>query len=85
MLPLSVMAQSVTYNHDESVMNQFTIGETGAGSFTPDWYYDVLHIHHTHEGSIGNLCNEQIQMLMQQTFDDFHFERMLKAEKNLLG
>ena len=43
MLPLSVMAQSVTYNHDESVMNQFTIGETGAGSFTPDWYYDVLH------------------------------------------
>ena len=51
-----------------------------AGQFTPD-----KHIHHTHEGSIGNLCNEQIQMLMQQTFDDFHFERMLKAEKNLLG
>ena len=43
MLPLQALAQSVTYNHDESVMNQFTIGETGAGSFTPDWYYDVLH------------------------------------------
>ena len=36
MLPLQALAQSVTYNHDESVMNQFTIGETGAGSFTPD-------------------------------------------------
>ena len=27
--PLNVWAQSVTYNHDESVMNQFTIGEIG--------------------------------------------------------
>ena len=42
-------------------------------------------IHHTHEGSIGNLCNPQIQALMQQTFDGFHFERMTKAEAALLG
>jgi argininosuccinate lyase len=41
-------------------------------------------IHHTHEGSIGNLCNDQIQALMQQTLDDFHFERMTEAEKALL-
>ena len=33
LLPLNVWAQSVTYNHDESVMNQFTIGEIGAGSW----------------------------------------------------
>lgn len=26
-------AQSVTYNHDASVMNQFTIGEIGAVSY----------------------------------------------------
>lgn len=32
-----------THNHDASVMNQFLIGETGAGSFTPDLYYDVFH------------------------------------------
>ena len=32
-----------TYNHDASVMNQFLIGETGAGSFTPDLYYDLFH------------------------------------------
>ena len=27
----TLKAQSVTYNHDSSVMNQFTIGEIGAG------------------------------------------------------
>ena len=42
-------------------------------------------IHHTHEGSIGNLCNPQIQALMQQTLDGFHFENMTKAEAALLG
>ena len=41
-------------------------------------------IHHTHEGSIGNLCNPQIEALMQQTLDGFHFERMTSAENNLL-
>ena len=42
-------------------------------------------IHHTHEGSIGNLCNDKIQALMQQTLDGFNFERMTKAEEALLG
>lgn len=42
-LPIGAQAQSVTYNHDSSVMNQFTVGETGAGSLTPDFYYDALH------------------------------------------
>ena len=42
-------------------------------------------IHHTHEGSIGNLCNDQILALMQQTLDGFHFDRMTKAEAELLG
>lgn len=32
-----------TQNHDASVMNQFLIGETGAGSFTPDLFYDAFH------------------------------------------
>ena len=50
-----------------------------AGNFIPD-----KHIHHTHEGSIGNLCNEKITALMQQTLDGFHFERMMDAEAALL-
>ena len=42
-------------------------------------------IHHTHEGSIGNLCNDRIQALMQQTLDGFCFERMMTAERALLS
>ena len=54
--------------------------EIEAGEFTP-----VKEVHHTHEGSIGNLCNDRITALMQETMDGFHFERMETAEKALLG
>ena len=50
-----------------------------AGTFVPN-----KEIHHTHEGSIGNLCNDHIAALMQQTLDGFHFERVTEAEKELL-
>ena len=46
LMPVQGLAQEIdgrTREHDASVMNQFTIGETGEGSFTPDWYYDTLH------------------------------------------
>ena len=49
-----------------------------AGTFRPN-----KDIHHTHEGSIGNLCNDRIAELMQQTFDGFGFERIVAAEKRL--
>ena len=42
-------------------------------------------IHHTHEGSIGNLCNDRIEALMQQALDGFNFERVTNAERKLLG
>ena len=35
--------------------------------------------------SIGNLCNDKIQELMENTLSEFHFERMENAEKELLG
>ncbi|MCH4148605.1 MAG: argininosuccinate lyase [Prevotella sp.] len=53
--------------------------EIEGGTFHAD-----KHIHHTHEGSIGNLCNDKIEALMQQTLEGFHFERMEEAEKKLL-
>ena len=43
------------------------------------------HIHHTHEGSIGNLCNDRIAQLMDSTLDGFHFGRMTEAERALLA
>ena len=50
-----------------------------AGTFKAD-----KHISHTHEGSIGNLCNDQIRMLMDNTLSGFHFDRVETAEKALL-
>ena len=51
-----------------------------AGHFQP-----CKEVHHTHEGSIGNLCNEQIQALMKQNMEGFHFEKVQEAERKLLG
>ena len=50
-----------------------------AGRFSPD-----KDIHHTHEGSIGNLCNDRICLLMDGILTQFGFERVAKAEKELL-
>ncbi|WP_276894858.1 argininosuccinate lyase [Hallella bergensis] len=41
-------------------------------------------IHHTHEGSLGNLCNDQIRALMKRTLGEFNFEKVRRAEKSLL-
>ena len=51
-----------------------------AHQFTPN-----KEIHHTHEGSIGNLCNDRIAAFMQATYARFGFERVSEAEKKLLG
>jgi argininosuccinate lyase len=51
-----------------------------AGKFTP-----CKEVHHTHEGSIGNLCTEQIAALMDNVWNGFNFERMDEAEASLLG
>ncbi|MDR0429130.1 MAG: argininosuccinate lyase [Tannerellaceae bacterium] len=50
-----------------------------AGKFVPEKV-----IHHTHEGSIGNLCNEHISVLMQNIIDSFSFEKVNEAEKKLV-
>ncbi len=52
--------------------------EIEAGEFRADH-----NIHHTHEGSIGNLCNDRITALMDKTLSDFHFNRVEEAERKL--
>lgn len=39
---------------------------------------------HTHEGSIGNLCNDRIELLKQQIVDQFDFDKIVAAEKKLI-
>lgn len=41
-------------------------------------------VNHTHEGSIGNLCNEPIAAMMRSVIGSFSFERMNEAEKKLI-
>lgn len=50
-----------------------------AGNFTPN-----KTVHHTHEGSIGNLCTENVQKMMNAILSEFTFDRAFSAEKSLL-
>lgn len=50
-----------------------------AGAFTPD-----KEIRHTHEGSIGNLCNKEITALMESIYSSIDFEKAENAERALL-
>ncbi|MBP3517738.1 MAG: argininosuccinate lyase [Parabacteroides sp.] len=51
-----------------------------AGKFVP-----VKEVHHTHEGSIGNLCNDRISALMQNIVEGFAFNQVNEAEQRLLS
>ena len=51
-----------------------------AGKFT----YST-EVNHTHEGSIGNLCNENIEAMMQQNLAAFDFGKVHNAIENLLA
>ena len=39
---------------------------------------------HTHEGSIGNLCNDQVERMMNETVAKFNFEKVHEAVRKLL-
>lgn len=57
-----------------------TIGiDIEAGRFKPS-----KEVNHTHEGSIGNLCNDQIQRMFQQVKATFEFEKVEQAIDELL-
>ena len=49
------------------------------GTFAPN-----KTVKHTHEGSIGNLCNPEITAMMNEVLDQFKFEKANKAIENLV-
>lgn len=51
-----------------------------SGNFTPD-----KHIQHTHQGSIGNLCNDQIVDYKDAVLREFMFDKTDKSIEALLG
>ena len=50
------------------------------GDFTPD-----KTVNHTHEGSIGQLMNNEIQAYKEQIIKQFNFEQVHECVKNLVG
>ena len=50
-----------------------------AGRFTP-----VKAVHHTHEGSIGNLCTAEIRALMDRVLEGFNFQKAHDAIASLV-
>ena len=53
--------------------------EIEAGNFKPD-----KNIQHTHEGSIGNLCNDEIKAYKNDVLTQFNFEKVQLAERKLV-
>jgi argininosuccinate lyase len=51
------------------------------GQFTPD----QSNLNHSHEGSIGNLCTEEIRKKMDKEVNSLDFEDIFKAFKRLLA
>lgn len=49
------------------------------GNFNPSF-----EVNHTHEGSIGNLCNNQITEKYNQIFSSFSIEKVAQIKKTLL-
>jgi argininosuccinate lyase len=57
------------------------VGETiENGTFAPN-----KTVKHTHEGSIGNLCNPEIEAMMNKVLAQFQFERTNQAIASLLA
>ncbi|HEX6226282.1 MAG TPA: argininosuccinate lyase [Chryseolinea sp.] len=47
-------------------------------------YNPSITVQHTHEGSIGNLCLDEIRRLMEEGIAKFHFQSVHQALKQLL-
>ena len=50
------------------------------GTFNPS-----VALHHTHEGSIGNLCNKEISSKFQKIYSTFEFDKIQAIKQNLIS
>ncbi|RXQ95956.1 argininosuccinate lyase [Ancylomarina salipaludis] len=58
--------------------------QVGALVESGDFKFDG-HLNHQHEGSLGNLCNEEIKQKLEKTISAFNFSKIDKAYQELLG
>lgn len=58
--------------------------QVGAAIEAGNFQTDTKDLYHTHEGSIGNLCNQEIRSMMEEAVNSFHFEKISQAYQMLL-
>lgn len=59
--------------------------QIGAAIERGEFKADTGELKHTHEGSIGNLCNQEIRSMLEQVLQGFHFEKTEQAIQKLLN
>jgi len=74
----NLVAQGVPFRDAYKIVGQ----KIQDGTFTAP---PLTEAPNAHEGSIGNLCNEQISGRMQKAVASFHFERVQAAVEKLIG
>lgn len=65
----SSWAQSITYNHEQDIMNQFTTMETGAGSLSPAWYYNAFHKSYQRDANERNKLAYRTEVMGYSTLE----------------
>ncbi len=58
--------------------------QVGRGIEAGKFYYST-EVNHTHEGSIGNLCTQEIKAMMDETLNTFGFEKVHNAINKLVN
>ena len=53
-------------------------------SIENDDFHPSKNVQHNHEGSLGNLCNDEIKHKMDNVFNSFEFERIRQTIENLI-
>ena len=68
---------------EEGVPFRDAYRRVGESVLRGDFEYEGV-LHHTHEGSIGNLCNDRIRARFERVYESFGFGQVHEAVKALL-
>lgn len=90
-LPFVFSAFSQTRNHENFIMQQFTTMETGAGSLTPRYYYNLFHKNYQRTANVENKQIYRIHMkarvadekVFADSIDSVTFRRAKIEGKNM--
>lgn len=55
------------------------------GAIEAGEFHAVKSVSHTHEGSVGNLCLDEVSALMDAEIEQFNYAKVESAEKELVG